>query len=415
MKIVRFVISLVITFLFISVLNNRLVNLPLVKNWVKGSSVESLPALGRFMNPFDGFWQNAEGSTPNLDSYIDHDALSGPVEVVYDNRLVPHIFGENMKDVVFVQAYVTAQQRLWQMEFQTHAAAGRLAEIIGDKALNYDKRQRRKGLAFAAENSLRIVQRDLETKELIAAYTEGVNAYINSLSSRNYPIEYKLLGYEPEAWSMYKTILLLKYMADDLTGNESDIELTNTLKLLGEEDFNLLFPDYPKGQDPVIPADTPLDFEPIRVNKPKSLSDTKQTGDASFIKHDLYPKKSPLLGSNNWAMSGTKTANKKTILCNDPHLRLSLPSLWFEVQLVTPNDNVYGVSLPGAPGVIIGFNKHIAWGVTNAGRDVKDWYTVKFKNTNKNEYWLDNKWEKTTKRVEEIKVRDGISVLDTVV
>lgn len=411
MKIIKFIFSFLLTYLIIQALNKPLAKLPIIGNQVAGTSAEMLPALGNFLSPFHGFLQNAESIKPSFSSKITLPELQQPVDVVFDTRLVPHIFAENEADVHMVQGYITAQHRLWQMEFQTHAAAGRISEIIGQKGVKFDKQQRRLGMVWAAEKSLEKILKNTISRNALEAYTKGVNAYIESLNYKNLPIEYKLLGYEPETWTNLKSALLLKSMANDLTGYDRDVELSNAVKLLGKKTCKLLFPDFLDGQDPIIEKNTDWNFIPTKVLPPVDTSSKQQ----ALITHDLLEKPDVDNGSNNWVVGGEKTASKAPILCNDPHLSLSLPSIWYEVQLVTPDMNVYGVSLPGAPSVIIGFNEKVSWGVTNASRDVKDWYAVVFKDTDRTSYKYNNTWAKTSQRVEVIKIKNQENpIVDTV-
>jgi len=146
------------------------------------------PALGRFFSPFDGFWQNAENAKKYNDKTVEFDELKSSVEIVFDKRLVPHIFAKNEHDLFFMQGYITAQNRLWQMEIQTHNAAGRVSEIIGEKGLDNDRLQRRIGLEYGAKNAQDYIAQDPESKAIIDAYCNGINAYISSLSIKEYPI-----------------------------------------------------------------------------------------------------------------------------------------------------------------------------------------------------------------------------------
>lgn len=371
----------------------------------------SLPALGRLMSPFQGFWQQAEprGAMPEM--ALTDAALKAPVEVVFDDRRVPHVFAENETDAVFVQGYVTASFRLWQMDLATRAVAGRLAEVLGEQALENDLRQRRKGILVAAEATLAALQTSPEEKEILEAYAAGVNAFIEQLQPRDYPLEFKLLGYRPEAWTPLKTILFFKNMAETLCSRNEDVPSSNTLALLGESLFSDLFPEYNPQQSPVIPVGTPWDFQPVTVEAKDSVS-SPMIG--FFDGGPDLPQPPPFLGSNNWAVSGTKTASGYPILCNDPHLQLSLPSIWFEIQLHTPQSNVYGVSLPGVPGVIIGFNEFVAWGMTNVGHDVLDWYAIKWLDAAKTQYAYDGGSLPVTYQIEEIRVRGKATVVDSV-
>jgi len=365
----------------------------------------SIPPIGKFLNPYTGVWQNemdesvtGEVSIPNL---------KAKVTVHYDAQLIPHVFAENDIDLYRAQGYLTAKHRLWQMEFQTHAAAGRLSEIIGEVALNHDKQERRRGMGYGAEQAIKVMEQDAETSAFVEAYADGVNAYINQLDSKNYPVEYKLLDYKPESWTPKKTALLLMYMTKMLAGGDEDIEQTNALRLFGKERFDLLFPDFFDITEPIIPKGTDWSF----IDVPQTPSPNTE-----FVLDSLaetLDKPNPDNGSNNWAVSGAKSYSGKPILANDPHLGLNLPAIWFVMQLSTPNHNTFGATIPGALGVISGFNQHIAWGETNATRDVIDWYKIEF-NDDGTQYKYDGKWNDVTYRIEDIKIKGQESYKDSI-
>ncbi|MEP2508679.1 MAG: penicillin acylase family protein, partial [Reichenbachiella sp.] len=205
-----------------------------------------------------------------------------------------------------------------------------------------------------------------------------------------------------------KAMLLLKNMADMLSRGENDFENTNALKIFGLEDFNKLFPETYAVIDPVIPKGTTWNFESEFIKKP----------DLEFpqiFTEETIDKPDPRNGSNNFAVSGKRTANGKVLLANEPDLSLNLPSIWYVIQLNAPGINTMGASLPGAPNVIIGFNDSIAWGLTNAKRDVVDWYNIQFRNEKREEYQYDDKWLKTEKIIETFEVRDADNYYDTIV
>lgn len=369
-----------------------------------------VPPLAGLLDPYHGFWQNAYSEDDLAVDNVILQHLTAPVEVVYDQDLIPHIFAENETDLYRIQGYVTASHRLWQMEFQTMAAAGRLSEIVGKQAVEFDRMQRRKGLGYGAEAGMAYLEsKDPQTLQLIAAYADGVNQYIQQVSASQLPVEYKLLGYRPEPWSVYKTILLLKYMADMLVGDK-DLEFTNLRQIIGPEWIKKLFPDFPLENDPVIESTKKWDFVPLPVQRPEGII----YPDSTLLVEPL-PSPEPGIGSNNWAVAGRKTLNGHPILANDPHLSLNLPSLWYAMQLTTPDHSVKGATLPGALGVISGFNENMAWGVTNATRDVRDWYSVEFKSGNRLEYLYNEQWIQSTKRIEEIRIKDELPFVDTVV
>lgn len=357
-----------------------------------------------FVNPYQGFWQNAELENESTESTkFQFDGLEAEASLVIDRRGVPHVFAENDHDLYFLQGYVTAKDRLWQMEFQTHAAAGRISEIVGEKALQFDLEQRRIGMTYAAEKAMELIKQDPVSMMVLEAYTAGVNQYISELDDISLPLEYKLLDYKPEKWSLFKSALLLKYMAKMLNGTERDRSNTAALKLLGEDLFWLLFPDQTHLEDPVVPG--------FKVPERTEIQDYNESDlDLSFdweVDH-IQPG---YIGSNNWAVHGSRTESGNAILCNDPHLKLSLPSIWYEIQLNGPDVNCYGVSLPGSPGITIGFNENVAWGVTNAGRDVKDYYTIELDGST---YRIGDSLYQAVPRIEEVKVRNNESIIDTV-
>lgn len=402
MKVFRFTSSLLVTIVLIFLLNN---------SWLIGGS--RIPPLGKFLDPFEGFWQNAESDDSNVFTKLDIPGLKDSVTIEFDSLMIPHIFASNDEDLYLAQGYVTAMHRLWQMEFQTHAAAGRVSEVIGagpnDRILNFDRSQRRLGMVYGAEQTLGSMNADPLSKMMVEQYSKGINAYIESLTYKTLPFEYKLLDYEPEAWSPLKCALLLKNMSQTLNMSDKDIEMTNALKLFGKDMLDLLYPDNEGVGDPIVDNTGQWKFKPITIDTVPSALPQELINIARKI-----PGSDPNNGSNNWAVGGSKTATGSPILCGDPHLDLSLPSIWYALQLHAPGINVMGASLPGAPGVIIGFNDSIAWSVTNAQRDLVDWYKIQFTDASKSKYILDGKTLNTKKVVEAYNVRGTEIFYDTV-
>lgn len=369
-----------------------------------------VPPIAPLLDPNHGFWQNSFSEDQLAEESLDLENLNAAVEVVYDEQLIPHIYAENELDLYRAQGYITAKHRLWQMEFQTRAAAGRLAELVGPMALELDRMTRRKGLAYGAELGIAYLKKeDPATLALVEAYADGVNQYIDQLSDARLPVEYKILNYKPEAWSAYKSLLLLKYMSDMLVGDR-DLEYSNLKKILGKANLDRLYPDFPADNDPVIEKERVWDFQSLYPAKPDSLPYPEET-----LQLEALAQPTEGTGSNNWAVSGKKTKNGHPILANDPHLSLNLPSLWYSMQLSTPQHTVKGATLPGALGVISGFNEHIAWGVTNATKDTRDWYKITFQDASRKAYKYGKEWKNSEFRIEEIKVKGEETFLDTVV
>ena len=400
MRIVPFAISTIVTAGLVYAFNRPLGPLPM--------------PVGKFLSPQHGFWQNAEASSASFDADLFFPGLKGKADVYVDERLVPHVFAENDEDLYFIQGYLHAKFRLFQMDLQTKAAAGRASEIAGKKAINFDKEQRRLGMVYAAENAMKEVDKDPQSKAMFDAYTNGVNAYISSLKESEIPVEYKLLDIKPEKWTNLRTALLLKMMAKMLSsGTENDLANTNAKAVFIPDELKMMYPQVPDSLEPIVPKGTVFDKPGIVPVKPVSADSLYFNNKETITAHEIS-KPDINNGSNNWVVAGSKTQSGSPILCNDPHLELSLPSIWYEMQLQTPTSNTYGVSLPGSPFIIIGFNDSIAWGVTNAQRDVKDYYEIRFKDKTKEEYWFNGKWEKTIRKAEIIKVKGGKDIIDTV-
>lgn len=399
MRIFKFILCFLFTVGLVYALDNR---------WVVGGN--AVPPLGKFLDPYQGFWQNIESQEYRPEGNLEIPGLTDEVTVIYDSLLIPHIFAQNETDLYLAQGYVTASHRLWQMEFQTHAAAGRVSEIIGDAALDYDRKQRRLGMTFGAEHAIEQMVKDPEVNRALTAYTTGVNAYIETLEYHDLPFEYKLLNYKPEPWTVLKAGLLLKNLSQTLNISEKDLEFTNALQLFGKEMVDLFYfeSDRPIG-DPIVDNPGGWKFNPITLDSvPLALPQ-------ELIAIETPKESKKGIGSNNWAVHGSKTVSGAPILCNDPHLTLSLPSIWYVVHLNAPGINTLGASLPGTPMVILGYNDSIAWGCTNAQRDLADWYKIQFKDHQRNEYLSDGKWKPTTKKIEKFLIRDKTAFYDTVV
>ena len=395
MKWYKFALTLVITVGLVLALNTRF---------------GDIPALGSFLSPVKGFWQSGNPQPEPSTNWIFESSMSDSVLVVYDERMVPHIFATNEYDLYFVQGLVTARDRMWQMDIQTRSAAGRLSEIFGERALRSDLYQRRVGMVYGAEQKLSAYESEPEIMRALNAYSAGVNHYINTTKERKLPIEYKLFDHRPELWTPFKSVLMQMNLSQTLSGRTSSVAFTNTAKNFGRTFIDQLFPYHPEWTEPIIPRGTEWDFEPISPYEKPNLS---------FIPSEPFlfelETSNPGVGSNSWSLAGEKTVTGAPLLANDPHLNTTLPSIWYEIQLHTPSQNVYGVSLPGAPFVLIGYNEHIAWGSTNSGASLLDVFEIEFRDESRSEYLHDGVWKATNTRIEEIHVRGGDTITEEIV
>ncbi|WP_276532395.1 penicillin acylase family protein [Cytobacillus horneckiae] len=324
-------------------------------------------------------------SLPEIEGEISLSGLSEPVTVVRDDMGVPHITAANNHDLFLAQGYIQAQDRLFQMDLSRRQASGQLSEVIGESAVKTDKYFRTLGLRRAAEASAdRYTDLGMDA---LKAFAEGVNLYIAELRENGkWPIEFTILGYEPEDWTPADSLTIGKYMAFDLGGHwQSQAFRQYLLEEFPKEKAYDLFPEYPENA-PYIIGKEKLDIS-------KSFA-------SAVIPHEFN-------GSNNWVVSGEKTESGKAILADDPHLGLATPSIWYQTHLETNEMNVSGVIFAGIPGIILGHNENVAWGVTNTGPDVQDLYIEKRNPENPTQFLYNDKWEEAEVISEPIKVKDG--------
>jgi len=324
------------------------------------------------------YWRWSRAALPKLDGHARLPGLAAPAVVRRDGLGVPHIQAGSTLDAVRAQGYATAQDRLWQMDLLRRRAQGELAEAFGEGALRADREARTLGLAHVARRALDAL--DAGSRALLEAYAAGVTAYIASHRGE-LPLEFRLLRYEPRPWQAADTIAVGKLLALDLAqGWESEAFRATVGDALPPDVQDLLFPS-------AFPDDRIL------------FGDDHRKGPQATDAPDHAR------GSNNWVVSGAHTATGRPLLANDPHLGLGVPSIWTAVHLTAPDLDVAGVTLPGAPGVILGRNRRVAWGCTNVHDDSADLYVEEFDGYDR--YKVPGGWETVTIRDEPIRVRDG--------
>ncbi|MEO6130795.1 MAG: penicillin acylase family protein, partial [Saprospiraceae bacterium] len=363
-----------------------------------------LPAIGRFFSPFQGIWNNVH---PSERSFTFKGKTKQPVKILFDERDVPHIYAQSIEDAMYAQGYLHAANRLFAMDITTRASAGRLSELLGKRTLAYDQKQRERGFEKSSIEKAKNWESYEGNKSIIDAYVNGVNAYINSLDYAHWPVEYKVLSHGPTIWTSTHSALTFTSLATALCLSESDLDYTKAKSKLSPEDFKFLYEGYNPMESPVIPSERKWDFAPS--NLPAGAEGNKLHGSTG-----QSTREKDLNGSNNWAVSGQKTLNGFPILANDPHLNLTLPNIWYEIEIHTPDISVHGVSLPGLPYVILGFTDSIAWGSTNSGQDVLDWYDITWQDSKRHAYLLDGQYVPAVLRQEEIKIRGAKSIVDTI-
>lgn len=367
------------------------------------------------------------GPLPQEEGTLRLQGLDGEVEILRDTYGIPHIYASTPHDLFFAQGVVQAQDRWWQMEFARHIGSGSIEELTGqnDSVFGTDVFIRTAGWREAAERD--VAAADPESLAAIQAFADGVNAYISSRSPAQLALEYRLLGLTGvditiAPWTPVDTVVWGKVMAWNLTDTYSSEltrqSLTETVGAEMTEDFT---PMWPYGERPTIVDEADLPISEASLGQSAALTNTAAingmqmagniTGELAFL---TGTSTEPNIGSNNWVSTGGMTESGQPLLANDPHLGIQMPAIWYEIGLhcqpVTDECpyNLRGFALPATPGVIIGHNDHIAWGVTNVGADVQDLYQITVNPDNPLQYQWNGEWRDMTVREETITFGDGV-------
>ena len=368
---------------------------------------------------------------PPLDGSIPLPGLQFPVTVERDQWGIPHIRAASVEDLAEAQGFVTAEDRLWQMDLLRRAARGQLSEVLGPATLELDKDFRVLNFGRAADVDMKLM--GPEVRRVMEAYARGVNHFIEMRSNR-LPIEFTLLNYKPKPWEPSDSLVLACYMYRTLTDTRQE-EMRRaivTAKVGPELAKDLFRADASMDHFVVGDAGNGKDSRAVHADDPENDDDSVDPEDVLKAGHTpgSLPNSAGIpdiagalakeavdwlsesqrqirhsLGSNNWVVSGEHTATGKPLLANDMHLELTLAPIWYEVHLTAPEWNVKGFSLPGAPMVVVGHNDRIAWGFTNNGADVLDLYVETMNPANADEYLVNGAWKKADIYDEVIKVK----------
>ncbi|WP_179957670.1 penicillin acylase family protein [Exilibacterium tricleocarpae] len=338
-------------------------------------------------------------SLPETEGRIALHGLASSVEIYRDVHAVPHIRAATDRDAFFAIGYLHAQDRMWQMEYQRRLGQGRLSEVLGSDSLRSDQFMRTLGLYRAAQTALSAL--DGDTRRTLQAYADGVNAWINR--GRRLPIEYHILGFEPEPWLPEDSLLQIKLMARNLEFNYAqELQFDMLVNEVGLAKAADLMPGYPSGAVTVTRAAEPVDAT---------------VSEQLLAYHELQQRRYGLgvtgLGSNGWVVAGALTDHGKPLLANDPHLATDIPSVWYLAEIQGDRLHVSGATYPGLPFVILGHNDAIAWGGTALGADVQDLYMERVNPQNEDEYEVDGQWVPMVIEQEWIRVKSEFPSLLT--
>ncbi|MBI1806391.1 MAG: penicillin acylase family protein, partial [Ignavibacteria bacterium] len=337
-------------------------------------------------------------SFPITDGVLIVEGLHASVDVYRDEYGVPHINARDEHDLMFATGYVHAQDRLWQMDLMRRSGEGRLSELLGSSTTEIDALFRTIDLRGVAEKMKR--QMHPQSLQILEDYRDGVNAFIVTHKG-SYPVEFDMLNYEPELWRVEHSLLIARLIAWDLNlAWWTDLTYGEIAAKVPSEKMQEIFPTFPDSIPVTVPS---------ALTK-KALSSIRDMLNVGRSYRDLFGLGSLEAGSNGWVVDSSKSLSGKPLLANDPHLAMPAPSRWYEVHLSAPGWNVAGVSVPGAPVIIIGHNDHHAWGLTNAMLDDADFYVERIDSTNPSYYLFQKSSQRFDERNEVIHIRGGDSL-----
>ena len=358
--------------------------------WLGARGAGPVPPLGPLLDPWRGTWGLA--ASANLPRHAE-DTLPGlgaDVRVLYDDRAVPHIYAASELDVLRALGYVTARDRLFQLDLQARAGGGTLTELLGPRALELDREVRGLGMARAAARLARALPDTGQERASMEAYAAGINTYLAAMPERDLPLEYRLLGRRPIRWSPMRTIQVMLRMGYTLAQDRTELDRLAAASAVGAAAAAALFPAHSPLQEPIQPAPGEPRRAPLVV-PPPGAPDTAARSVLGVASAGSARRE---LGSNNWAVAPDRTRDGAALLAGDPHLDLTLPSIWYEAHLAVPGVvDEYGVTIPGLPAILIGFTRDVAWSFTNVQADLMDrWAETVDDSLHPREYRLDGAW-----------------------
>ena len=354
-----------------------------------------LPALGSTFNPSTGVWSIARDAVGVTTETLTIPGLQLPVRVTFEQDGTAHVVAQTDPDLFLAVGYVHARFRLFQMDLMRRQGEGRLSQIVGKAALDSDRFELQLGLLRTAETEWS--QADEITRVALTAYARGVNDRIEEDKRlHQLPVMFGLLGYEPEPWTPVDTLIVKGDMTQTLNFTDTPLVMELLNKSLGPELTASWFPVLPPNQQsPYDPGPYPGNPKVAPIAAMRAFTDSEAA--TALALHDRLTELPPGLfrsggASNNWAVAGSKSASGGALLAGDPHLHLTLPSIWFQLTADSPDYHTSGVSIPGTPVVLIGHNEHIAWSLTDAQNQQTFFYEEKEDDAHPGQYFWQGGW-----------------------
>ncbi len=340
--------------------------------------------------------------------------LSAPADVYFDPHGIPHVYAQSWPDAARVLGYLHARDRLWQMDLFRRRASGALAEVLGPDHLESDILMRRLGIRNSCETVWKSNTLPDALRSELTAYAEGVNSYLAEIDEANLPAFFKLVGYKPQPWSPVDTLCFSKYMGWDQSGTMDDLWFGAMVDKLGVTAVEELWPLERPYEVPTVkrqfdraqlPDSATSDIRPTSTLVPRPGEGPIYLATYDRLSRAGWFDRGLSFGSNNWAVDGTKTESGKPILCSDPHLGFNLPSIWYTCHISVRGENVAGVTFPVGPGIIIGHNDRIAWGITNMQADAVDYYVETVDAGHPHQYRHKGEWKPIESKTESVKIK----------
>lgn len=394
--------------------------------WVGAMGAGPLPPLGPLLDPGRGAWATVRGAEHPAAAAVSLPGLSAPVQIRYDARAVPHITAATERDAFVALGFVTARDRLFQMELQSRAAEGTLTALAGARALPLDRATEALGMPDALERWRPDLQDD-RAPPLVAAYSDGVNAFIASLTPATMPLEYRLLGAAPRRWDPLHGVALRLEMARTLTRDDAEERFERVAAVVGDSAARALYAPHAPVVVPMVPTAGPFSggvarVEPLTLPAPDSARLDRvrrllRVASQGPLRGPIAQRPEQLpdgdaLGSNAWVVAPARAAGGAALIAGDQHLQLTLPSIWYEVHLTVPGQlDVHGLTIPGGPAIIQGTNRAVSWTITNSTIDVMDrWRERVDDSIAPARYWVDGAWTPVRLRTAVFRDRRGREV-----
>jgi penicillin amidase len=377
--------------------------------YIAAFGVGPVPALGPALSPGTGIWTSAITARPLQSQVLHFQGLQQPVTVIFEQNGTPHVQAANDDDLFWTIGYLHARFRLTEMDLMRRQGEGRLSEILGESELETDRFQLTLGLNRAAEAEWQTIPSNSQAHQMLLAYANGVNALINQEEQNNtLPLAFKLLNYQPSRWTPVDSLVVEKILAQQLSFSTRPLDYAMLVNAFGYERTMQWFPVLPPNVQ--HPYDTgPYDKAVSAVPLPSQLtSDTGTIQDIIALGEKIAALPDIMLGnsaSNNWAVNGPKTASGKALMAGDPHLNLTLPSIWFQMEGISPGYHFSGVAVPGVPMVLIGYNQHISWSMTNTQNQSALFYLEKTDRDHPDHYFWQGAWHPMQRISYEIPVK----------